>query len=69
MDYGWVNSKTEHMRTRRPPLCLPCSCSLEGARSDGQIFQGLRLQCQAFLDAAQPGEPGCIEGDRGGQRR
>lgn len=26
MDYGWINSKTEHMGAFPPPLCLPCSC-------------------------------------------
>lgn len=68
MDYGWINSKTEHMQTLWPPLCLPCSCSLEGARSAGQSFRGLRVQCRAFLGEAQSREPGCIKGDWGGQR-
>lgn len=67
MDYGQINSKTEHMRMLQPPPCLPCSCSAEGARFAGQIFPSLRLRCWAVLDAAQTGELGRIEGSGEGR--
>lgn len=41
MDYGWINSQTECMRTLQPPLG-----SAPGASSAGQISQGLMLQCR-----------------------
>ena len=39
MDYGWINSNTEHMRTLQPRLCLPRSCSVEGVGLLGRSFR------------------------------
>lgn len=58
MDYGWINSKTEHMGAFPPPLCLPCSCERGLLGRTSRDVQGRMEQTWGLLPCAPHARPG-----------